>query len=239
MLKNINIQSSHIWMGAIILILAFLIFKTSFKNKEYVSTIENLKGELKITKDSEGRQSARIDFVEAQNVNQLLKIRTSDFEVKELQSLVEKYKSELKKKGSATIIKGETVINTITKEVIVKGDSIYPTYIGTVNLQEWVVAKIEASKDSIGLDLKVKNDYLVVIGREKSGFLGLGKGTPFVEVTNNNPYTETKSIITYSVTDEKPRKFGVGIIAGYGVTAVNIVPQPMLGVGLSYNLIRF
>lgn len=51
------------------------------------------------------------------------------------------------------------------------------------------------------------------------------------------PKTVTKYITTTEFVREKPKKWGIGIQAGYGVGRNGL--QPYVGVGVSYNLIRF
>lgn len=51
------------------------------------------------------------------------------------------------------------------------------------------------------------------------------------------PKTVTKYITTTEFVREKPKKWGIGIQAGYGIGRNGL--QPYVGVGVSYNLIRF
>jgi ketosteroid isomerase-like protein len=213
-----------------------LLIKDAYDRED---VIEGLGKELKVYRNKDGQQVARIEYLEQKDLKALLDIKTKDAQVVEMQQLVEKYRKELKKGGTATIIEGTTKVDTVTTEVIVKGDSIFPTYIGGIDLGEWVMARIEANRDSISLDLDIRNKYSVVFGKEKTGFLGLGKRKPFAEVTNHNPYSETSMIKTYSVTPPRPSRWGVGPLVGYGLTAGEEDPGLILGVGLSYHLFKF
>jgi hypothetical protein len=47
-----------------------------------------------------------------------------------------------------------------------------------------------------------------------------------------------EDVINHLKQAKKPRRFGFGINAGYGATA-NKIPTPYIGVGISYNLVRF
>lgn len=51
------------------------------------------------------------------------------------------------------------------------------------------------------------------------------------------PKTVIKYITTTEIVREKPKKWGLGIQAGYGIGRNGL--QPYVGVGVSYNLIRF
>ena len=201
--------------------------------------LELTQQQLETYRDKDGKQVARITYLENQRVTDILDLETKDSEIRELQELVKKYKGELRKGGSATIIKGETRVDTVIREVAVSGDSIYPTYSSPVALGRWVVGNVSANRDSIALDLSIANEYHVVMGRERSGFLGLGKRRPFAEVTNQNPYSETTSIRTYSVDRARPLRWGIGPYVGYGWSDGGIRPGFTTGISLNYNLIRF
>lgn len=232
-----NARSLNVVLVLVIITLIGLWINTSSGKGQI---IDNLNSQLKTYRNKDGQQVARIDFLEQERTKDFLKLETQDSTISELQSLVERYKSDLKKGGSATIIKTVTKIDTIIKQVEVVGDSIYPTYIGGVELGEWVSAQISANKDSIDLSLNIRNDYSVVFGREKTGFLGLGKRQSFAEVTNHNPYTETEAIRTYSVKPLKQSRWGLGTMVGYGIsTGDNNSLSWFVGAGLSYQLIKF
>ena len=195
--------------------------------------------QLETYRNKDGKQVARIEYLENQRVTDILELSTKDSEIRELKELVEKYRADLKKGGSATIIKGETRVDTVIKEVLVSGDSIWPTYSSPIALGRWVLGNVSANRDSIDLDLSIANEYHVVMGRDRSGFLGLVKRRPFAEVTNLNPYSETKSIKTYSVDRTRPLRWGIGPYVGYGWSDGGIRPGFTTGISLNYNLIRF
>ena len=97
-----------------------------------------------------------------------------------------------------------------------------------------VIGKVVASHDSTKLDLKIKNEYSIIIGEEKDGFL---KKKSFVEIINKNPYSMTESLRTYEVSQKK-KKFSIGPYIGYGI-GVNFIPQATVGIGLTYSLFKF
>lgn len=100
---------------------------------------------------------------------------------------------------------------------------------------KWYNGRIIAKRDSTNLDIKIENSYTIVIGQEGKWYK---KKTPFVEVTNENPYTKTKTLRTYQVDNKiKPKRIGIGIIGGYGFS-IGIKLSPIIGIGLSYNLIN-
>ena len=87
----------------------------------------------------------------------------------------------------------------------------------------------ETKKDTLGFKLKIKNDYTFIFGKEK--------GVPFVELTNHNPYTETKTMRAFNVDPaKKTGRFGLQLQTGIGYTGKI---QPYIGVGVGYTIWRF
>lgn len=58
-----------------------------------------------------------------------------------------------------------------------------------------------------------------------------------LDVKNRNPNTVITQVNAYRQLLPKPKKFGIGFQVGYGFSG--IAPKPYVGVGISYNLIRF
>lgn len=125
---------------------------------------------------------------------------------------------EVSRTDTLTIVKIDTVkiIKPQPYEVVVR-DTVYlqnPQYPqGDVLVQE-----VKTYKDS---------SYTVTIS-------GINAYLEHIEVY---PKTVTKYITTTEFVREKPKKWGIGIQAGYGIGRNGL--QPYVGVGVSYNLIRF
>jgi len=71
---------------------------------------------------------------------------------------------------------------------------------------------------------------------------GLDKNTKQYKavVTADNPYISITGISSFKFNAPKPKRWGLGIICGYGVNVVGQVKaMPFVGVGASYSLIRF
>ena len=173
----------------------------------------------------------------------LIKLKSKDEDIQKLQQLVSNYKSKLKKQGSATIFETTTEIEdkvpTKVDSIIYPKDGLIvkkPVYNSSFNLGGWVVGSTKATEDSTQISLKVRNEYSVIIGEESQGWFKSKK--PFVEIINQNPYSETKSLRTYQVQLPKPKYFGIGPIIGYGIST-DFKFQPFIGVGIQYNLIKF
>ena len=82
--------------------------------------------------------------------------------------------------------------------------------------------------------LSIWNRQSIVLGDKKSGFL---KPTEFrFDIVNSNPYIKTTGMNSY-VHKEREKRFGLGVFVGYGASAAGL--SPIIGVGLSYNLLRF
>lgn len=179
----------------------------------------------KVWRDKDNKEHYKTDVVSANSPKDFIKSDPRDEELKELRDKVEFYRKQLKNKGNVSNIKTVTTLNK-TVETVIK-DTVYvdslgrqfPTYVNHIH-DPWIDGKIETNKDSAKIDIKIKNNYSVVIGEDKTGFLGLGKPKTFAEVVNHNPYTETKSLKVY-VTDKPKRKpiwlytLGIGILGGY------------------------
>lgn len=232
----------------LIIILSFFIVRSCNQDKiisEKTNLISSLNDTIKIWKDKNGISHSKTEVIKTSSVNDFLKQNVKDEETKELQNTVKKDKNRLGKQGSVTkfngIIEFEKEIPTLRDTIYIPKDGLVikkPVYNSSFDMDGWVVGSIKASEDSTKINLKVKNDYTVIIGEEKTGFLGLGKRKPFVEVTNKNPYSETTSLKTYQVENYKIKRFGVGPNISYSLGA-NGQLYPTFGIGLQYNVIRF
>lgn len=205
--------------------------------KAYKEENRVLNDTLSSWKDKNGKQFSRIAVLEYENTKNFLDLDISNQEVRELQKLVEKYKKDLKNKGSATIIKTETVYDTIKKlspelakqiEHLREGifDSVHNRYISSV---------FGFRGNNSYFNLMVHNNVSVVIGEEKQGFMKPRRTV--VTVSDDNPYSSTKGVRTFSVEGKKVSRFGVGPQIGYGFTEKGSTYY--IGVGVNYNLINF
>lgn len=107
-------------------------------------------------------------------------------------------------------------------------------------LSPWyaVQATIEASGNGSVADVQTY-DTLTIVTREVSEG-GLFNRKRFIEIDaiNSNPHNIIEGLKTYRRPAPKPKKWGIGIVGGYGtMDAVSL--RPFVGVGVQYNLIRF
>lgn len=201
--------------------------------------------ELVIWKNAEGQSSAKITAMETQSYKDFLSLSSKDATIIKLQSLVNNYKSKLNKEGSATIIEtqGEIdtkvpTITTIDTTKVKPNECPSPVYTSKFNLDNWVKGDIVADKDSTSIKLTFREELDVIIGRDKTGFLGLGKGKAFVQVNLHNPYNEVTQLKTYSVKEPSTKYWHIGIGVMYGVGS-SFTPQLILGAGLMWTPINF
>ena len=178
----------------------------------------------------------------ANNTTMLLDIKTQDSTVHALQDLVEKYKADLKKGGSAAIISVVTKSKGIGTTIILRGDTlwtdslvyIYPIYTSVIDNEGWIIDSIVATKDTITNHVKIVNDFSLVLGYERQGLFKPRK--PYAELTNKNPYTATNALRVADFRSIPPKKLGLGVNVGYGITAKGLTPY--IGIGVNYNFIE-
>ncbi len=224
-----------------IIVIAFLIPYALGKLNDYkeLQTLQNATvSELITYKDKDGYNRGRIEALETESTKTFLAFQTQDSIIKQLQKTVEENRKYLKKQGSVTNVSTSTQVDTSspTEVVYIPSDSL-PTYKSKFNLDGWVYGSSVANKDSTYLNLKIKNDFSLVIGLEPQGFLGLGKPKAFSDVKLSNPYSEVQSLRTYQVTLPRPKRWNIGPSAG--VQYYDSSVKPYFGIGVTYGLIQF
>jgi len=126
-----------------------------------------------------------------------------------------------------TVIKTQTKIKT-TAPTIIKETVTDTVYLSYINMQDWITGTIEARKDSTTIDLQIKNEYSVQIGREKHFFK---KDKLYAEVTNKNPFTEIETIKTYDIHYPKRQFIQLGTFLGVSTDLKGNI-SPVVGVGV-------
>lgn len=186
---------------------------------------------LKHYKDELGNSKATISILETYKLNTFLELQAKDKDILALQALVTQYKKQIKKPGDAAIIlETETIIEKVVEEKI-KEKEWEQRFISRNYKDEWVNLAYYVDKDSTGFTLKSTNKYGIVLGTDS-------KGKRFADVTNYNPYTDTKVFRTYQLLDDTPvqkkKRWGIGPSVGYFFTG----EKSYLGIGasLNYNL---
>lgn len=82
----------------------------------------------------------------------------------------------------------------------------------------------------LGIDLKMDMDVDVITGVAKTKERN-------VNVLTDSPYIGVINVKSYKTDVQKPKRMGIGAVVGYGVCRNGL--SPYIGIGLSYNVIRF
>lgn len=241
-----SLDYNRIMNVILFLLLILAISKCNKTNGELVNQtnlVNNLNDSLKTWVDESGNHRAKMEILEATSIKNFTTIKNQSSEIQRLQNLVTKNKNTIKNSGSATIISTEgsisTTVPTIPSDTSKTKCSESHIYASNFNLKGWVKGNIVARKDSTSISLKYRDSIDVVLGEEKTGFLGLGKKKPFADLTSYNPYTEVKTFRTFQVKQKPVKKFGIGPTFSYGFGTGSLKPQFFVGIGGQYNLINF
>ena len=212
-------------------------FKGHVSKSEYDkinSMYSNVVGDLRLMRDRDGYEIAKRDAIIGLSEGSMSKIADLNDEIALLKLEVKKYKGSVR---SASVIKTVSKSDAVTKTVVeyIK-DSCNPTY-KTSWSNEWDSGTVVATKDSIKHDYKIKNTFSVIVGDEKEGFWKPRKTVLTVKSLNPNTSTEKSQVF---VVEKKEKKIGVGLVVGYGVSIDNISHlNPIIGIGISYSILRF
>ena len=233
----------EVFIAILVIIIAILYFTNiSYQKeaKENANLVISLNDTLKTWKNKDSLSHAKIQIIETERTKDFLSLQSKDEEIIKLQKIVKQYEKQIKNQGSVTNFTSETKI--FTKDSLVTDSVCGKCSFYFSNSNPWfsVDASIYPTKTpnqlSLSLDLKVKNEYSVIVGEEKQGLFK--KPKPFVEVLNHNPYSETKSLRTYQVSNNvRVKRFGIGpnFSGGFNDTGFSWY----IGFGLQYNLIKF
>lgn len=208
------------------------------KQLEYFKEKQQL--EDKIMNDSlvsyrldNGVLSSQIDVLQSVSKHSLLDIRSKDSMIIRLQKEVRE--NNIKDGGSVTVFKTITKLDTLlttdtiyyTSSDTITKDSL-PTYGFSFN-DSWVNVTGEVDNKKTKLGISIENKYSVIIKKVKRKHVAV--------VINDNPYSNTEEVRAYKLKMPKKKRFGVGIQGGYGISSSGL--SPYVGVGLSYNIIKF
>lgn len=190
--------------------------------KEYQDNIDAITDSLVVIRNLNGEQEAKIKAFKFNKLKDINKIKSQDKEIIRLQILTKKHKNS----KVIVTVKGETKIDTIFNTVVDSSGN-HPIYTSKINLNNWVTGESVATWEHTTLNLKIKNSYDVIITDKNEAL-----------VINHNPYSGVEKLRAAIISRPKAKKFGIGIQAGVTYNISNHL-QPYLGLGISYNLIRF
>lgn len=202
---------------AIILLLGWLYNQERNDRKESEGFISALNAKMDTLTNAQGEFVAKMESFESRQTEAFTQLKINDSATKELQKTVKENNKYLRKQGSVTNFESESKVETTNPtEIVFKENDSLPTYDSKFNLDGWVYGDISAGPDTTALSLTYWDRYSVVVGREPTGFLGLGEGKPFAKITSSNPYNKIKTMKTFQVSVEPQPAFNYGIIGGYG-----------------------
>lgn len=187
-----------------------------------------------------------ISALKTDDINDILKIKSKDPEILQLQKALEESNKELKRLGGViTSFSNETKINkTVPTEVNEPKDSksekeyIYPTY-KSKSEDEWYSISITSRRDSTNFDLITRGKYNVTLTSEKikGGLFPKYQQSAFVE--NLSPHEETKGVRAVIIDKSKKPKLELGGHVGlggqYGLINKKVDFGPQAGVSLNFK----
>lgn len=232
-------------LGLITLLVIFFYKYAHYQDK--IKSLDDLnttlKSDLVIYKTKDDLNAAKIRAFESSEAKYFTNLATKDSTILKLQKLVEKNKKYISKQGSISIINTQahtevTVPTKIINDPLIPEKEKYPIYSSSFNQKGWIWGSSIATKDSTSYKITYREELSVIAGREKHGFLGLGKSTPFADVTLYNPYSEVKELRTYQTKLPNIKRFGIGPTVSYGI-GNDFKSQVFVGFGVSWDVIQF
>lgn len=244
-------------LSGVVMFLFFLLLSQKCEGDRTATSLSDLQAALNDTityyTNKDGEKVARISVLETGKVKDFLAVKTKDSTIKKLQSIVSKYEKQIKRNGSATIVGTESnyeeqvktdVPIIFGKEDIATGDISLPDNTRYISLPytfsnidtTWIKLTFKIDEKFTSWTVKTKDELSLVIGEEKQGLFK--KRKPFADVTNSNPFTETKNLRTYRVQGLPPKQWHIGPGAFYGMGA-DLKTQFFIGIGLMYTPINF
>jgi hypothetical protein len=154
-------------------------------------------------------------------------------EISKLSLRIDTLMTDISHNGQIITIQ-QNVIDSLTHDPVSVKKNVIALPFDFYKTDEFLSLRGAFDKDGkldIGLKMDVPID--VITGIEKK------TKKPFVNITTLNPYIDVVSIRSYSTDVSKPKRIGIGVNFGYGISLIKEpVLAPYLGLGISYNFIR-
>ena len=187
-LKRDNIK--FIIMFVVGLTLAYLTREVQVSHRNidmYAQLNESLTDSLQHTKDALGRSVYRISTLEVLNEKAFKDLNIKDSTIQKLQKMVDQYSKQ------ATLIQNQTYVYGTGKYSQFLKKRFYH-----FDFDGWVKAdlKLMPDKDDMTLGVEVINELMVIHKVDPEN------GKMYVEVSDSNPYTKTKSLRSYYRTND-------------------------------------
>jgi hypothetical protein len=99
---------------------------------------------------------------------------------------------------------------------------------------EWMnIAGNIDRKGLLSISARLMADIKLITGTDKK------TGVVTATVLANNPYLTINSINSVKLDKQKPKKYGIGVFGGYGMSLNPLKMSPVIGVGVTYSLLSF
>jgi len=148
-------------------------------------------------------------------------------------------------KHLAELTKAKLLIDTLLKQVshdgkvVVVHDTAWVDYQNAIIIpftftkkDQWMTLVGDFDEDAkLDIDLRMNIPIDLYVGTDKK------TKAPVATLTTPNPYVSTLSLSSQKYDVVKPLRYGLGVQVGYGITNKGL--SPYVGVGISYNIIRF
>jgi len=238
-----QIIGTSIGIIAILILIIILMQKCSSVNTSVIVDVDSYKQQINA---KEGKiQVLTNEIINLKDLQANL-AKSNDATLKFLSDELKRAKDIIKKSGNVTVFTSTTQLQGETITII---DTVFSidTFIFrsqyVINDTPWIYATFIEKDSNLSYNIELRDRYSLILGKSKlKGIKNLFKPfEPIAMIKTQNPYNKIDSVISYSIKDAMPSKFGIGASIGYGL-AVNqngITPTPFIGVSLNYNLIQF
>lgn len=214
-------------------VLAFLLFRqcseTKQANREAQSVQNFLNDTIEYYKDETGALVAQKSVLRGDEQTLEILLSKKIDSLGQLKRLVEKFKGVESAGNIVQVVRIDTVKIPYEVEVPFEFSRNWSKH------DKSYFVKGTSTNTGITIDsLSIPNTLSFAIGGKSTGFW---KSEYRIEAVNSNPFIKTTGLDAYSFSQRKKR-FGLSIYAGVGISE-NFTFAPQIGVGFSFDLIRF
>jgi HAMP domain-containing protein len=214
-----------------IIALAVVLFFAS-KRIQKLQEIEDIyiitQDSLDVMINKYNQEVAKTEVLQSENTTLFTQLKIKDKDIIRLQKVILNSEKENKKINTALVISNETNIKLqdSIKSLIIGYSQYegldtasfilteYPIYQREFK-REWDSGILTLGRDTLSLDIKIRNDYDITIGDEK---VNLFRKKLYANITNLNPNTQTKVMKVYQKKEVKTKDVQkAGIFTGIGI----------------------
>lgn len=191
--------------------------KSSKRVTELNTLYANVKDTLKTTLNSKGELESKIEVISSEKADAFVKLNINDATIKSLQQQVKYYKNKLVAGSTVSVATTTTHIDTVIVNDVsdLQFDCDTPVYTTTLDdkFNGWITGKVVSCWDSSKVNIDIKNDFSLIVGKEKGKVVAI--------LTDKNPYTKTNNLRVFQVANVKShwlRNTLIGILVGSAAT---------------------